>query len=95
MSIGSAVVLQLTVDSDYILKWDGTFPQNCPFSWEIWAPSNAWFLGSTQAHVDWFIRFRAARGCVQLTDRQRDRQTGHTTSIARGRVFALRACDAA
>jgi len=23
-------------------------PQNCPFSWRIWTPSNTWFLGPTQ-----------------------------------------------
>jgi len=26
------------------------FPNNCPFPWGIWTPSNTWFLGSIWAH---------------------------------------------
>jgi len=26
-----------------------SFPQNCPFPWGIWTPSNTWFLEPTQA----------------------------------------------
>ena len=26
-------------------------PQNCPFPWVIWTPSNTWFLGSTRLSI--------------------------------------------
>jgi len=32
----------------YILQWAAPSPQNCPFPWGIWIPSNTWFLGPTQ-----------------------------------------------
>jgi len=25
-------------------------PQNCPFTWGIWTPSNTWFLGPNAVH---------------------------------------------
>ena len=26
-------------------------PQNCPFAWGIWTPSNSWFVGPTQVYI--------------------------------------------
>ena len=32
-----------------VLNNERPFPQNCPFSWGIWTPSNSWFLGPVRA----------------------------------------------
>jgi len=40
-------------------------------------------------HLDQFIRFSTTHGYVQQTD------TNHDTSVTIGRIFAVRACDAA
>ena len=48
-------------------------------------PLKTWFLGCKQ-HLDRFSHLWRAHGCV--------RQTDDTTSVARGHVFALCACDA-
>jgi len=29
-------------------QWPRQPPENCPFPWGIWTPSNTWFLGPTQ-----------------------------------------------
>ena len=53
-------------------------------------------------HLDQFSGFRTAHQCAQHTDRQTDTQTDtHTQttprakSVAIGRIYALRGCDAA
>jgi len=50
MSIGSAVLAQVTAQCPYTVQWDGPFPaQNCPQS-NMWLPeqSNTWFPGPTR-----------------------------------------------
>jgi len=53
------------------------FPQNCLFPWEIWTPSNTWFLepsGSAASclHLDRFSRFCRAHARDRPTDRPTD-----------------------
>jgi len=51
-SISSAVFAQLTAANSYTLQRAAPShtPQNCPFVWEIWTPSDTWFFGSTRVH---------------------------------------------
>jgi len=58
-------------------------------------PSNTWFLGPTKRHFDRFHRFaQHTRVTDHLT--QTDTQTTlRATSVAVGRIYALRSCDAA
>jgi len=49
ISSGSAVFAPLTAECPNTLQWDALFPpQNCPYPWGIWTPSNTWFLGSSR-----------------------------------------------
>jgi len=42
----SAVFAQLTAECPSTLQWAASsIPQNCPYRWGIWTPSNTWFLG--------------------------------------------------
>jgi len=77
ISIGSAVFAQMTEKSVPIL-YNGTPlpPQNCPFPWGIWTPSNTWLPGPTQSS----IRFsRLCRECDRPTDRPTDHATWSVT----------------
>jgi len=62
---------------------------------------NKWFLGLTRVHNPNGISIGSAAfaGLTVVTNRQTNRQTDtqtdHATLIARGRIFALCACDAA
>ena len=53
---------------------DRPFPQNCPFPWGIWTPSNTWFLGLTTPNGI-YIGSAVFAGLTIVTDRQIDRQT--------------------
>jgi len=47
--ISSAVFPQLTAEGPYTLQWAAPFSLKIASShWEIWTPSNIWFLGPTQ-----------------------------------------------
>jgi len=50
-------------------------PQNCPFPWGIWTPSNTWFLGPTRVLNPNGISIGSAdfAGLTSMTDRQTDR----------------------
>jgi len=50
ISIGSAVVVQLTAESLYFTMGCPFSPQTCPFARGIWTPSNTGFLGPNQVH---------------------------------------------
>ena len=67
-------------------------PKIAPYPWGIWTPSNMWFLWHTQVKCqvgiligsDFFARL------INVTNRQTDTQTDHTTpSVARKRVYLL------
>jgi len=53
-------------------------PQNCPFPWVIWTPSNTWFLGPNRVHnsngisISWAVLQYLL---LWQTDRQTDRPT--------------------
>jgi len=49
-------------------------PQNCPFPWLIWTPSNPWFLGPTQVTHPNGISIGSAvfAGLMNVTNRQTD-----------------------
>jgi len=48
ISLGSAIIAQMTAESPYTLQWDASFtPQNCPFPRGSEPLSNSWFPGST------------------------------------------------
>jgi len=80
ISIGSAVFAQFTAECPYRPIYNGLplSPQNCPFPWVIWSPSNTWFIGAhprpqSKRHLDRFSHFA---GLTSVTDRQQtDRQT--------------------
>jgi len=63
-------------------------PQNCPFSWKIWTPSNTRLLVPTRIHNPNGISIGSAvfAALTIVTDRQTDRQRDHGT---------LSYCDAA
>jgi len=50
----------------------GLFPDNCPFAWGIWAPSNVCFFGPTRVHNPNGISIGSAvlAGLTTVTDRQ-------------------------
>jgi len=66
--------------------------QNCPFPWEIWTPSNTWFLGrgppeltpqtASQSNEQFF---QGSQSC------QTDRHT--TSSVTIGRIYVVLRCD--
>jgi len=71
ISIISAVFAGFTADRPYILKW-APFPHKCAFPWEIWSPSNTWFLRSTRVlnpNGVW-IGLAIFAGLITVTDRQ-------------------------
>ena len=90
--IGSAVFAQMT-SCPYTLQWHATFsPQNCPFPWGIWSPSNTWFPGPTPVLNVNGISIGSAvfARLTSVTDRQTDRQTDHSTlSVTIGRTRGL------
>jgi len=49
-SIGCAVYFLHRWSQSVPILYNGTplRPQNCPFSWGMWTPSNTWFLGPTR-----------------------------------------------
>jgi len=59
------------------VQWAALYPQNCPFPWEIWTPSNTWFLGPIQVLTQTASRsvqpFCRAHYCDRPTDRPTDR----------------------
>ena len=73
--INSTVFLHSSRRSPYTLQWAVPLPpQNCPFTWGIWTPSNIWFPGPTRSpqtkqHLDRFSRFCKAQGHDRQTDR--------------------------
>jgi len=74
ISIGSAVFAQLTAVSPYTLQWTTLSPpQNCPFPWGIWPPSNTGFLGPIQAHNPNGISIGSAVFAPHYCERQTDR----------------------
>jgi len=52
-------------------------PQNCPFAWGIWTPSNTWFLGPTRVHNPngTLIGSAIFARLATVTDRPSDGQT--------------------
>ena len=65
-------------------------PNNCPFAWRIWAPSNTCFLGPIQVLNPTGISIASAvfAGLASVTDRPTDRPTDHATrSITVGRIY--------
>ena len=54
--------------------------------------SRAARVHSPKHYLDRFNRFCRAHDSVQQTEH---RESDHATSVARGRIFALRVCDAA
>jgi len=53
-------------------------PQNCPFAWWIWTPSNTRFLGPTGVHILNGITIGSAVFCGEYySDRQTDIPTDH------------------
>jgi len=65
-----------TADCPYTLQWGTPFaPQNRPFPWGIWTPSNTWFTGLTRVLNPNGISIGAAvfAGLTNVTDRQTDR----------------------
>ena len=50
ITIGSALFAQVTAECSYTLQWVPLSPKNCLFPWEIWTPSNTWFLGPIRTH---------------------------------------------
>jgi len=92
ISIGSAVFAQMTAVSLYFTMGRPIPPQNCPFPWGTWTPSNTRFLGPTessiQRHLDRFGRLCGAHYCDRPTNRQTDRSTDHATlSVTIGRIY--------
>jgi len=93
---GSAVCLQLTINSPYFIKgWDMPL-QNFPFPGGDWGPNLIHgSLGppesTTQTASQSVQPFCRAHGCVQQTHTETD----HATSIARGCIFARRPCNVA
>jgi len=58
-------------------------------------PSNTWFLGPTKISPPKGILISLAVFIIHPSDQQRDIQTTlRATSVAIGRIYALRACDA-
>jgi len=65
-------------------------PQNRPFPWGIWTPSNTWFLGPTRVPNLNGISIGAAvfAGLTSVSDRRTDRLTDHATrSVTIGRIY--------
>ena len=77
ISIGSAVFAQMTAECAYTLQWDASSPpQNCPFPWGNWTPSNTWFHGPTWVLNPNGISIGSAvfAGLTSVTDQQTDRR---------------------
>jgi len=71
----------------------GDAPKNCPFPWGSRTPPiNHGTLGLPKLHLQWFSRFSTAHGCEWPTDTHTQR---HATHVAIGRIYLLRAHDAA
>ena len=91
ISIGSAVFAQGYHRVSLHFTMGRRFsPQNCPFPWGIWTPSNTWFPGPTQVLNPNGISIGAAvfAGLTGVTDRQADRPTDHATrSVTIGRIY--------
>jgi len=65
-------------------------PNNCPFPWGIWTPSNTWFLVPTQVLnpnvilISWAV----FAGLTAVTDRPIERPTDHVIlSVTIGRIY--------
>ena len=95
ISISSAVFAQLTAECPYTLVWDALFPQNCPFPWGIWTPSNTWFPAPTQVLNPNGIVIGSAVfvGLTSVTDRQTEDHA--TRSVTTGRIYVRSTGDAA
>ena len=66
-------------------------PQNCPFPWGIWTPSNTWFLGPTRVHNPNGISISSAlfTGLTSVTNQS----TKHgTPSVTIGCIYAVLPC---
>ena len=72
----------MSVECPYTSQRDAPFPpQNCPFPWGIWTPSNIWFPGPTRVLKPNGISIGAAvfAGLTSVTDRQTDHATRSVT----------------
>jgi len=80
------------------MHFSGEQPQKLPIPLGGSAPCTYYMIpGATRVHspkhyLDRFNRFCRAHDSVQQTEH---RESDHATSVARGRIFALRVCDAA
>ena len=84
ISMGSAVFAEMTAECPYTLQSDAPSPQNCPFPWGIWTPSNTRFPRLTRVLNGISIGsavFAWAHQCDTLADRQIDRQTDRQTTL--------------
>ena len=77
-------------------------PKNCPsprWTWTLGSHPVRGYLGQPESTTQTASRpvhpFLHGSCCDQLTHTQTHRQTDHGTCVARGRIFALYACDAA
>jgi len=79
ISIGSAIFAQMTAECPYTIGRPFP-PQNCPFPWGIWTPSNTWFLGPPDASTQ--MASRSVQPFLQGSlVWQTDRQTDHATQM--------------
>jgi len=97
ISLQPVLLQRLLLTQPNAFQW-GTTLKIVPFPRERSAPHppNAHPSPQRKRHIDWFIRFcRLTIVSYRQTDRQTDRNTDNAISVARGCIFALRACDAA
>jgi len=74
ISICTAVFAQVTAESPSTLQYVPPH-QSCPFAWEMWTPSNTWFLRPIQIHKPNGISIGSAviAGLTLVTNRPTDR----------------------
>ena len=77
ISICSAVLAQITVESPYTLQGAPLFPSKLPLHMGIWTPSNTLFLGPTRVHNPNSISIVSAvfAELATVRDRKTDRPT--------------------
>jgi len=85
ITMGSAVFAQATAECPYTLQWDTPSPpENCPFPWGIWTPSNTWFPESSTQTACWLVPLFLHGSLVWQYNRPTDRHaTRLVTNVVR------------
>jgi len=75
-------------ESLYYTKGRPFSPQNCPFAWGYWPPSNTWFLGPLKSTYQ-----MTSRSVQSFLQGSRSWQTHHAIpSVTTGHIYAVLWC---